>query len=265
MTGTSNPHAPIRVVAVTQDDPFFTGTFFATFLDAAKGSRVRLVEIVLLKNFNESRLALARRLLRFYGPRDMARLVARYARANAEERRGLPHGVKAVAASQGVATRALASINDSAYLRSLAEREVDVLLSVAAPEMFRREALCSTPLVLNVHVGRLPDYRGMMPTFWALLHGDAEVVITVHEMAERVDAGRIVAEWPVPVGPDQPAFSVSQHAKAVAGRKVVELLATTRSPEWPAARPVDPGSGRYFSFPRRDDAQRLRASGRALL
>src|SRR2546429_8962132 len=61
----------------------------------------------------------------------------------------------------------------ASYLRTLTARGVDVLLSVAAPEIFRRPALMAVPHVLNVHSGKLPLYRGMMPTFWALQNGDA--------------------------------------------------------------------------------------------
>jgi methionyl-tRNA formyltransferase len=253
----------VRAVAVTQSDPFFTGRFFETFLPAAGG--VELVEIVLLRNFNESRVALARRLAGFYPPGDLIRLATRYGRALVDDRRGVPRSVEAVAARHGVPVRELPTINDARYLGTLAERNVDVLLSVAAPEIFRAEALRAAPLVLNVHNGRLPDYRGMMPTFWALLDGADRVVVTVHEMAERLDAGAVVAEFDVPVGPRDSAFDVSRNAKAVAGREVAALLSTVGTERWPAPRPIDAATGRYHGFPTRADARRLRAAGRRML
>ncbi len=252
----------VRAVAVTQSDPFFTGRFFETFLEAGG---VELVEIVLLRNFNESRVALARRLSGFYPPGDMARLATRYARALVDDRRGVPRSVEAVAARHAVPVRELPTINDAGYLATLAERDVDVLLSVAAPEIFRSEALRAAPLVLNVHNGRLPDYRGMMPTFWALLDGADRVVVTVHEMAERLDAGAVVAEFDVPVGPRDTAFDVSRNAKAVAGREVAALLSTVGTDRWPAPRAIDPARGSYHGFPTRADARRLRATGRRML
>ena len=112
----SNPRG-IRVVAVTQSDPFFTGRFFESFL---AGSAVDLVEIVLLRNFNESRVALVRRLAGFYSIPDLVRLGVRYARAAVDDRRGAPRSVEAVAARHGVPVRPLASINDAAYLETLA-------------------------------------------------------------------------------------------------------------------------------------------------
>lgn len=256
---------PVLVVAVTQDDPFFTGRFFEAFLAESVTGRVRLLEIVLLRNFNESRLALARRLWNFYGTRDMTRLVGRYAAARLADRFGTPRSVQALAARAGVPVRPLATINDDAYLRTLGERRVDVLLSVSAPEIFRQAALAATPHVLNVHNGKLPRYRGMMPTFWALLNGEREVTITVHTMAAKLDAGQVLAEYPVPIEPGDSAFDVSARAKTVAGREVARLLGGLRSADWPAPRALDMSDQRYFKFPTAADVARARTLGKRML
>jgi methionyl-tRNA formyltransferase len=261
----TNGRPVVRVVAVTQSDPFFTGRFFDTFLTELPHQPVDLVEIVLLPNFNESRIALARRLFRLYGFAGFARLLGRYAAATLADRLGQPRSVETLAARHGVPVRRLATINDDAYLKTLRERRIDLLLSVAAPQIFRKAALDAAPYVLNVHNGKLPAYRGMMPTFWALLHDEREVVITVHEMAARIDAGGVVAEFPVPVGPEDSAFEVSVKAKAVAGREVARLIAGVGSDTWPTARSVDMTGQQYFKFPTYRDVQRLRARGRAML
>jgi methionyl-tRNA formyltransferase len=255
----------INVVAVTQSDPFFTGCFFEAFLEESARLPVRLVEIVLLRNFNESTPALALRLWRLYGSFDLARLCGRYAAARLAELLGSPRRVEAVAARHGIPARARATINDPAYLRSLGERRVDVLLSVAAPELFGAPALRAAPHVLNVHCGKLPTYRGMMPTFWALHHGEREVVVSVHEMVERLDAGGVLAEYAVPVAPADSAFDVAVQAKRTAGQEVARLLARLHTPAWPEPHPVDMARARYFRFPKRRHARELRAAGRRML
>lgn len=273
MSGQGDDHGPfrpeqrnaVRVVAVTQSDPFFTGKFFDAFLREAYELPLEVVEIVVLRNFNESQVALARRLLRLYGPLDFTRLLWRYAKSAAAERVGTPQSVEAVAKAFGVPVRRLDSINDGEYLATLRAREIDVLLSVAAPQIFRAAALAAAPLVLNVHNGRLPQYRGMMPTFWALLNGEQEITVTVHEMAAKLDAGRIVAEYPVTVEENDSAFALSARAKVVAGRHVAQLLARSGTDDWPAPRAPDMADQRYYGFPTGADARALRARGRRLL
>jgi methionyl-tRNA formyltransferase len=257
--------APVTVVAVTQDDPFFTGRFFETFLAESAGSRVRLLEIVLLRNFNESRLALLRRFWKLYGTVDLVRLLTRYALARLADRFGQPRSVEQLAARAGIPVRHLASINDETYLRTLGERHVDVLLSVSAPEIFRAAALHAAPHAINIHNGKLPFYRGMMPTFWAMLHGEPEITITVHTMAEKLDAGEVVAEYRVPIGPTDSQFELSAEAKRVAGRAVAGLLQRLGTPEWPKTVPVDMSQKRYFKFPTPADVALLRAKGRRML
>jgi methionyl-tRNA formyltransferase len=255
----------IRIVAVTQSDPFFTGRFFEAFLDETARLPIELVEIVLLRNFNESTPALAARLWRLYGTADMIRLLGRYAQARIGEVWGRPRSVEAIAAAHGVPTRNLATINDPAYLRTLGSSRIDVLLSVAAPEIFRADALAAAPHVLNVHCGKLPQYRGMMPTFWALHHGEREVTVTVHEMAEQLDSGVVLAEYPVPVEPQDSAFDLAVRAKRVAGAEVARLLARLETAVSPTPRPMDPALQRYFRFPTRRHALELRAAGRRML
>ena len=259
------PHRPVTVVAVTQDDPFFTGRFFESFLQAASGGRVRLLEIVLLRNFNESRLALLRRFQRLYGTADLTRLLARYGMARLGDLTGRARSVEALAAKAAVPVRPLASINDEGYLRTLGERSVDVLLSVSAPEIFRAGALHATPHAINIHNGKLPFYRGMMPTFWALLHDEPEVTITVHTMVEKLDAGQVLAEYRVPITPEDSQFDLSARAKQVAGREVAQLLARLDTAEWPVPATVDMSRKRYFKFPTPADVAQLRAKGKRML
>ncbi|HEV2750287.1 MAG TPA: formyltransferase family protein [Gemmatimonadales bacterium] len=256
---------PVRVVAVTQSDPFFTAAFFEAFLEERASDQLEVVEIALLRPFNESKPALARRLLKLYGPVDFARLLGRYVIAAVSDRVGRPRSVEAVAATHGVPVVRLSTINDASYLRTLAARDVDVLLSVAAPEIFRRPALTAVPYVLNVHSGQLPQYRGMMPTFWALQNGDSRIVVTLHEMVERLDAGRLIAEFPVDVGDGESAWGVAARAKSVAGREVARLLAVIGTPGWPEPRPMPATRQQYHGFPTWRDARRLRAQGRRLL
>ena len=60
----------------------------------------------------------------------------------------------------------------------------------------------------NMHGSLLPKYRGRVPVNWAILLGETETGATLHEMVEKPDAGRIVDQKAVPIGPDDQALEV---------------------------------------------------------
>lgn len=60
----------------------------------------------------------------------------------------------------------------------------------------------------NMHGSLLPKFRGRAPVNWAVIKGATETGATLHEMVEKPDAGRLVDQEAVPIGPDDTAFDV---------------------------------------------------------
>ncbi|MEV6875787.1 methionyl-tRNA formyltransferase [Amycolatopsis sp. NPDC051128] len=54
---------------------------------------------------------------------------------------------------------------------------------------------------LNIHDSLLPAYAGFSPLIWALINGEPEVGVTAHMMDGELDAGDIVLQRAIPVGP----------------------------------------------------------------
>jgi len=52
------------------------------------------------------------------------------------------------------------------------------------------------------HDSLLPEYRGFSPTVWAIINGEDHTGVTLFKIAEEVDAGDIVDQERVPIGPD---------------------------------------------------------------
>ncbi len=47
------------------------------------------------------------------------------------------------------------------------------------------------PLMLNIHMGLLPTYRGNSANSWSILNGDRNVGYSIHEVEEVLDGGKI--------------------------------------------------------------------------
>ena len=54
---------------------------------------------------------------------------------------------------------------------------------------------------LNIHDSLLPSYAGFSPLIWAMINGEPEVGVTAHMMDGELDAGAIVLQRAIPVGP----------------------------------------------------------------
>jgi methionyl-tRNA formyltransferase len=78
---------------------------------------------------------------------------------------------------------------------------------------------------LNVHPSLLPRWRGAAPVERAILAGDAETGVTIHETVEELDAGDIAAQERFPIGADDDAGAVFARAAEVAARLLDRVLA----------------------------------------
>lgn len=54
---------------------------------------------------------------------------------------------------------------------------------------------------LNVHYAPLPRYRGRATVNWAILRGEPDAAITIHHLAPELDAGNILFQERVAIGP----------------------------------------------------------------
>ena len=250
----------MRVLFVTEDDPLYVVEFFDVFLREYPRHELEVVGVTISRAFNETRLATARRVLAMYGPIDFTRLALRVARAKLRR-----PSIEALVESSGIPLVPAESVNDAAYIARVRSRQPDVIVSVAAPEIFQEELLGAAPLgCLNIHSGQLPRYRGMMPTFWQMHAGEPAVTITVHEMAPQLDAGAVLATAEQPVEPESTLEDMMIAGKREGARLMIDVLrdlaAGTAQP-----RPLDFTEAAYFSFPTRAEANELRQRGHRLL
>jgi methionyl-tRNA formyltransferase len=96
---------------------------------------------------------------------------------------------------------------------------------VAAYGLLIPEALLERPLWLNVHPSLLPRWRGAAPVERAIMAGDAETGVTIHETVKELDAGPVAAREAFPIEPDDDAGAVFARAAALAADLLDGVLA----------------------------------------
>jgi methionyl-tRNA formyltransferase len=250
----------LRVLFVTEDDPIYVIRFFEVFLEAYPRDEIELCGITVDAAFHEPLAKTARRMLRFYGPLGFVRQGVRFAATKLARR-----SIERLARRHGVPSLATTSVNDPAYVERMRELAPDVIVSVAAPEIFRPGILGAARLgCINIHSGRLPKYRGMMPNFWQLLAGEPHTTVTVHEMVEKLDAGAVLGTLEVPLRERDSLDRVIVETKRQGARLMIDVLrslaAGTLEPQ-----PLDLSQKKYFSFPKPEDVRAFRKKGHRLL
>jgi methionyl-tRNA formyltransferase len=250
----------LTVFLITEDDPIYVIEFFRVFLSEHPTAELELCGMTIEQPFHESIGRTLRRMFRFYGYRDTIRQGLRFISARVRR-----DSINALAASAGVSVVSTRSVNDPEFIQQLRAKAPDVIVSVAAPEIFRPELLNVPPLgCINVHSGRLPNYRGMMPTFWQMLRGEQAITITVHKMAHKLDAGDVLATQSFPLKRSDSLDRVIKGTKREGARLLIRVLRSLRNGQ---VRPVplDMADASYFSFPTPSDVREFRRRGHRLL
>ena len=152
----------------------------------------------------------------------------------------------------------LGSPNSSQGLATLRQCDPDLIVSIRYRRILHDDAI-SVPRqgVLNLHSGILPEYRGVMATFWAMLNDEAEIGTTLHRIVDSgIDTG--------------PVIGISRTATNRGGSYLANVLGLYANGCSMLAMAVSdlgcgkslggsrqsPGSGQYFSTP---DAAAIKA------
>ena len=144
-----------------------------------------------------------------------------------------------------------ANVNSPECIRAVQALAPDVNLSIAYNQIFRAAMRGTAPYFLNVHAGKLPEYRGRNVINWALINGEREIGITVHLVDEGIDTGDIVLQRLLPIGWTDTYGDVLQRVvREIPGlvEESLDLIGRGRA----APRP-QPREGTYFGGRRPGD------------
>ncbi len=246
---------PIRAAIITQDEPFAVPVLLEELLPV-KGDRIAAVFIAPPTSRRESFSELVARWRSVFDPWTFVRYGLRYLRAKLLGPR--PAGV---ARRLGVPVEDVADVNAPEFLDRLRELEIELVISVSCPQIFRRRLLELPRLgCINVHSAPLPRYRGMLPTFWVLYHGEAETAVTVHFMVEELDDGPIIMQEAVPIPAGESQASLMRRCKVVGARLLAQTIDLFEMGEV-RTRPNPREQATYFSFPTPAEARAFRERG----
>jgi methionyl-tRNA formyltransferase len=135
-----------------------------------------------------------------------------------------------LATSAGVPVLLRDRPDDDVLSQALADADPDVIVATnwrtwIPPRIFDLPRLGT----LNVHDALLPAYAGFSPLIWALINDEPEVGVTAHLMDATLDAGPIVLQRAVPVGPSDTGTDLFHKTLELFGPITIDGLAELES------------------------------------
>ncbi|RKY60539.1 MAG: methionyl-tRNA formyltransferase, partial [Candidatus Latescibacterota bacterium] len=160
-------------------------------------------------------------------------------------RRLKPTPVKKAASEVGLPILTPERLREKRFLSELENLEADLFVVVAFRVL--PEAVLQIPPegVVNLHPSLLPKYRGPAPIQWAIINGERETGVTTFFIEPEIDAGDIILQERVPIGPDETAGELHDRLKVLGAdilARTVDLIAEGEAPripqppgDWPRA------------------------------
>jgi len=166
---------------------------------------------------------------------------------------------------KGVAIFRPSSINSQDFHGLMRELGVELIVSIACPQIVRKE-LMSIPSegVINIHGALLPKYRGKLPSFWVLANDEKVTGVTVHFMNEKLDDGPIIIQKEVPIEAHDTLHSLILKSKVSYGAQALAEAVHHILSGSVQLRSNDASQATYFSFPTAEAIARFRKLGRKI-
>lgn len=247
----------MNVVFLTVDEPLYLPAFFERVLTERPDTAVVFLVPPLYKG--ETSVAAANRYRSTFGWGATLSLARRVAAAKLRGR-----SVERVAERHGVPSEVVRDVNDEGFLDRLRQLGAEVLVSVGCPQLFRKPLIELPPLgCLNVHGALLPEYRGVLPSFWMLANAETVAGVSVFFVDEAIDAGELCGRRSFEIRPGESLDAFIRRSKAEAADLVLDVLGQIE--EGTIERtPLDLAAGSYYSWPDRAAVERFHTAGHTL-
>ena len=159
----------------------------------------------------------------------------------------------------------LNEINSNDGIEKLQSSDPDLIVSIRYGTIIQ-SAVIAIPRfgILNLHSGILPQYRGVMATFWAMLNSDKHVGCTLHYIIDgTIDTGPIVSIY------QKKRNAKTDYFTNVIGLypsgceliiKAVKIIESGESLEQKSVK----GESHYYTFPKGQEISRFKQKGYAL-
>jgi methionyl-tRNA formyltransferase len=134
-------------------------------------------------------------------------------------------GMKVIAQERRIAVLQPETINTSEGVSALQALRPDLLVVAAYGQILSKDVLATAAHGgINVHGSLLPRYRGAAPVAWAIFNGETTTGVTIIRMSVYLDAGNMLAQEPIEIGPQETAGELEARLAQLGARLTVAVI-----------------------------------------
>lgn len=167
----------------------------------------------------------------------------------------------------GISITSMNDVQSSENLAFIAALKPDLALSVRYGKIFKEGFLqIPTRGTINLHSGLLPQYRGVLATFRALLNGDAEIGTTLHYIDDgNIDTGGIIGNAKINIDENACLLSHILRLYPASVDLVAETIHALLSDKPISTISQTHEQAAYYTFPNESELQAFRETGRTFV
>lgn len=243
----------MRIVLLTQDDPFYLSESIDDFLRKIKNTKAHKIVTAIVSDPSpfgkrESFFKKTFRTYNIFGFRFFLFYTFKYIYRKFILRKS----VFKVLSKHKIQTWHLkTSINKKENIERLKEIKPDVIAIIAGNQIIKKQVLeVPTYGVINAHSSLLPEYKGLMPTFWVLKNNEKKTGVTVFKLTEGIDDGPIINQNEITIG-SMTQSELVRSLKFMANDLLLKAFDLLNKPE----TFKNNTGGTYYKFPTKYDVK----------
>jgi methionyl-tRNA formyltransferase len=115
------------------------------------------------------------------------------------------------------------NVNTQEVTEEIRTYRPELIVVIAFGQKIGNELIALPPKkAINVHASLLPKYRGAAPINWAIINGETQTGVTIINLAEKMDAGEILAQQKIDIETNETAGQLHDRLGQMAAPLLLE-------------------------------------------
>lgn len=173
------------------------------------------------------------------------------------------YSVKRVCQSYKMPYLVCRNVNSRDFIEQCRNLNIDLIAAVSPSQIFKDE-LINLPRYgcINIHTAKLPKYRGLYPTYWAMVHGEKTIGVSIHYIEKGIDTGKILLQTEMEIPPKTTLHKMLTVTKVKGAELLLEAIRQIEGGKVNAHYAQSEGS--YFSYPTPESYKIFKSRGHKL-